>query len=151
EALFAAKVIRRRKDFSAVERVRAVYARTKAVTAALRFMNPTACPMLADNVCSIYESRPVVCRFAASVNVDVCARVFKGPTQEQVPIPIPYRQGTGRFLQGIVIALNQAGFPHYCYEYNAALERALSREDAEEAWLAGDDVFDDVQRDSYDV
>src|ERR1043165_8528701 len=42
EALFAAKVIRRRKDFSAMDRVKSVHARTRGVTAALRFMNPTA-------------------------------------------------------------------------------------------------------------
>lgn len=151
EALFAAKLIRRRQDMAAIERVRAAYGLTKNVTYSLRFMNPTACPMLADNICSIYDSRPVTCRFAASTNVDVCARVFHRSSREQVPVPMPYRQGAGRYLMAAVIALKHAGFPHYCYEYNAALECALSRGDVEEAWLAGEDVFADVQRDSLDV
>ena len=56
------EVIRRRKDSSAAERVSAACALTKGVTASLRFMNPTACPMLSDTICSIYDSRPIVCR-----------------------------------------------------------------------------------------
>src|SRR5690606_12915009 len=37
-----------------------------------------ACPLLIDGACSVYATRPLVCRQATSLNVDVCIDEFEG-------------------------------------------------------------------------
>jgi hypothetical protein len=51
----------------------------------------------------------------------------------------------------LTVALKGAALPYAYYELNAALACALSRDDAEAAWLSGEDIFANVQRDPSDV
>jgi hypothetical protein len=64
-----------------------------------------------------------------------------------VPVPDYYptlRRGYSIALAG---ALRHARFPSWSYEFNAGMHTALARADAEQAWLAGEDVFAEVPRD----
>jgi hypothetical protein len=150
EVLFVAKSLRRRVDNSA-ENVRAANALTKGYSFSVRALHPTPCPMLKDEACSIYGLRPVTCRFAASPDAYLCARVLRELSRETVPVPLNYLRGRGGYELSIAMALNQAGLPHYYYELNAALTRALEHDDAERAWLGGEDVFAQIRRDPHDV
>ncbi len=150
EVLFVAKVLRRRGALAAQD-VRAAHLVTKGYGFSVRALHPTPCPMLKDDACSIYESRPVACRFAASPDADLCNRVLRELSRETVPVPLQYLRGRGGYEIATAIALKKAGLPHYYYEYNAALMRALERDDAEHAWLGGEDVFADIRRDPRDV
>jgi len=60
-------------------------------------------------------------------------------------------RGRGAYQIALGVALRGAGLPHAYYELNAALNRALSRDDAEAAWLSGEDIFFVVQRDPSDI
>jgi hypothetical protein len=107
-----------------------------------------ACPMLRDGACSVYAARPMTCRMAVSESAEICARAFApGAGAEHIPVPEYYptlRRGYSIALAG---ALRRAGFPAWSYEFNAAMRTALTRPDAEAAWLAGEDIFAEVPRD----
>ena len=134
------------------ETVRAAVEQAYQVTGTLgpggRSATAHPCPMLEDGACRVYAARPMTCRMAVSQSAEACARAFApgaGPTH--IPVPDYYptlRRGYSIALAG---ALRRAGFPAWSYEYNAAMRAALARSDAEAAWLAGEDVFAEVQRD----
>lgn len=119
--------------------------------AAARMRTPVSCPMLENDLCTIYESRPLVCRFAASANEAICRRVFREASGENIPTPLRNLKGRGAYVMALALALRRASLPHHYYEFNAALARALERDDSERAWLRGEDIFADVGRDPTDV
>jgi Fe-S-cluster containining protein len=151
EVLFIAKLIRRQADGTVIEKVRGAHQNTRAYDFATRERHPSPCPMLQQDICSIYESRPVACRFAVSANAMICQRAFRQLSGESIPTPLRYLKARGVYGIATVIALKHAQLPHHYYEFNAALTRALERDDAEGAWLSGEDVFFDVRRDPNDV
>ena len=149
ELLFIAKRIRTRAADR--ERVQAAYAATKDRDVPARKRNPLACPMLVQNLCAIYQWRPMACRFAASADAEVCARSFLKGSNEAIPSPVRNLRGRAAYQMALAIALAHAGLPHHYYELNAGLARALERDDAEQAWLSGEDVFASVRRDPTDL
>ena len=150
ELLFVAKVVRRR-GAALMERVRAVHLATKDFEFIERGRHPTACPMLVDNVCSIYESRPGSCRMAVSLDTQVCARAYGQGANEDVPTPVLYLRGRSYYAMALASALRRAELPIHGYEFNAGLVRALDYPDAERAWLSGVDVFEGVRRDPAEI
>jgi hypothetical protein len=148
EILYVAKLVRRR---GTAENVRAANALTSGYSFSIRALHPMPCPMLKDDACTIYPQRPVSCRFAASPDAHLCRRTMREFSRETVPVPVRHLKGRGRYELATAIALRQAGLPHYYYEFNAALTRAFEHEDAESAWLSGEDVFANVRRDPRDV
>jgi Putative zinc- or iron-chelating domain len=151
EVLFIAKSLRRRNEAALAERVGAAHRITGAHDFVSRQRLHQQCPLLTDDLCSVYETRPVSCRFWASTNVAACLRVFRQSSAETVPTPMIHLKGRGAYEIALSLALKHVGLPHYYYELNAALARALERSDAERAWLGGEDVFLDVRRDPHDV
>jgi hypothetical protein len=151
EVLFIAKSLRRANDTIAAQRIAAAHRVTGPHDFASRQRLHQQCPLLADDLCSVYDTRPVSCRFWASTNVMACLRVFRQASGETVPTPMSHLKGRGAYEIALSLALKHVGLPHYYYELNAALSRALERADAETAWLAGEDVFFDVRRDPHDV
>jgi hypothetical protein len=151
EVLFIAKSLRRRNDAALAERVGAAHRITGAYDFVSRQRLHQQCPLLAEDLCSVYETRPVACRFWASTNVMACLRVFRQGSGETVPTPMIHLKGRGGYEVALALALRRVGLPHHYYELNAALTRALERDDAEAAWLGGEDVFFDVRRDPHDV
>ena len=151
EALFIAKQLRKSHGRDLVDGVRAAHLRTRDLDLPARTRFPTPCPLLAGNLCSIYQSRPAVCRFAASASATACERVLRLLAPETIPTPARNVRGRVVYEIAVCIALMEAGLPHRHYEFNAALQRALERDDAEAAWLAGEDIFAGIRQDPNDT
>ena len=47
--------------------------------------------------------------------------------------------------------LKKSGFSYHAYEFNSALIRALDTKNAQKAWLSGDDIFSNVQKETVDI
>jgi Putative zinc- or iron-chelating domain len=150
EILFLAKHVRGR-GLGAREAVHATHALTGKYSFSIRALHPTPCPILAEDACTQYEHRPMSCRFAASPDDFACRRVMREFSRENLPLSLRHLRGRGIYEVAHAIALHRAGLPHYHYELNAGLSLALEREDAESAWLAGEDVFAGCQRDPREV
>jgi Fe-S-cluster containining protein len=150
EALFTAKIVKQRGD-AAVEKVRLAHQQTKDYDFDTRDQHPYPCPLLEDDLCSIYDARPNACRLAASGDAEICARTYHNITNEDVPTPVMYLGS--RSVYGIAMAagLRKAGLPYHGYEFNASLLRALETDQAEQRWLAGEDLFADIHRDPVDI
>lgn len=142
EILFATRAVPARDRAAVRASVEAVHAVTGALDFDAREGIITPCPLLADNLCRIYAARPAVCRTAVSADARICERAYRqGDVDAEIPTPdfyITLRSGYAIALAG---ALKRGGYAPWSYEYNAGLHAALAREDAEAAWLAGEDVF----------
>lgn len=149
EVLFVKRAIPNRQKEAIRASIDAAYARTGTLDLAGRTAISEPCPLLKDNVCQAYDARPAVCQTAVSGDASICARAFlPGAADEGIPTPdfyIGMRRGYALALAG---ALKKAGFPSASYEFNAALRAAFARPDAEAAWLAGEDLFEGVARES---
>jgi hypothetical protein len=150
EALHVANIVRRRGN-AWIARVHAADAHTGRYSLDERFLNRHPCPLLEDDNCSIYEDRPQPCRFAASTDAVACARSHLNSTDEIIPIPEVYLRGQIKYGYALAAALRACELPYHLYEFNSALSRALSIEDAEMRWLAGEDIFADVLRQEGDI
>jgi hypothetical protein len=75
EVLFISKIIRA-KGKAVIERVKEAHIATKDYSFDNRDEHPYPCPLLEDNVCSIYSARPSACRLAASADAELCARSY---------------------------------------------------------------------------
>ena len=106
--------------------------------------------MLVDNLCSAYEIRPLACRLAASRGADDYARSFHNLTKEDIPTPPIHLFARGAYGTALAVALKYSQLRYEAYEFNGALARALDRNDAEPAWLAGEDVFAGLVRSPSD-
>jgi hypothetical protein len=99
-----------------------------------------ACPLLVDGACGAYSVRPINCRRLLSTSVDACRADFEGRGSG-----VPYVAETmhkGTFVRTLLLgAIDAAGFPVTRYELSEALGLALTTPDAEQRWLAGEDVF----------
>jgi Fe-S-cluster containining protein len=146
EVLHIAKLIKERGG-AVIENVRITHEQTKEYDFDTRAEHPHACPLLENDTCSIYKSRPMTCRLAASADAEICARTYHNITNEDVPTPMMYVVSRNSFAIAMAAGLRKAGLPDHAYELNAALARALETEDAERRWLAGEDIFSDVRRD----
>jgi hypothetical protein len=146
EALYVAKIVQSRGD-AAIEKVRSAHAQTKEYDFETRPEHPHPCPLLEDDACSIYDSRPKVCRFAASADADICARTYHNITNENVPTPMMRVVGRSAYAMVMAAGLRHAGLAHRAYEFNGALARALATDQAEQRWLAREDIFAGASRD----
>jgi Fe-S-cluster containining protein len=148
EAIYISKRLRQRGE-PIYDQVKAVHLQTRDFQFGSQGRPPIPCPMLKDEVCTIYEFRPKSCRFGASSDVAICERSYRH-SHEGIPMPITHTRGRGTYAVALACALRRATLPYAAYEFTAALTRALEREDAEAAWLAGEDVFAGVLREPSD-
>lgn len=149
EVLTAFKAIHKSEELiAAVRKANELYA---GLTFKQRWGMLTPCPMLADNLCSIYGSRPRVCRTAVSQDADACRRTYLELSQEGVPTPMVHVLAKTGFATALAGALKRARLPHVSYEFTAALNKALDTPECERRWLEGEDVFSGVQRSPVDV
>jgi Fe-S-cluster containining protein len=145
EAIYVGKLVTA-MGADAIERVRAANEVTKQFELDERNRHPHDCPMLQNNNCTIYESRPKACRQAASIDAHICARSHRNLTNEQVPSPAMYIGSRTAYATALYAALSQLALHNSSYEFNAAVVRVLDIPDAEQRWLAGEDVFAGVLR-----
>jgi Fe-S-cluster containining protein len=151
EVLFVAKALRRRNDAGVSERITRAHVATQDFDFFARGKHPHPCPLLEDDLCSVYALRPRACRFAASADAGICERSYRKLANEDIPMPVLSVVGRNAYAIALAIALKHAQLPHHLYEFNAALARALEQDDAERSWLAGEDIFAGVRRDPNDV
>jgi len=128
-----------------VMRVRAADQRTREMSSQQRARHKIPCAMLKNNLCSVYDSRPGACRGFTSVSVEACRDGFNGlPAQVNTPaVWTTLRSAHKQALWGALAAVN---LPTECYEFHHALRIALELPDAENRWLAGQDIFAGVAR-----
>ena len=100
-----------------------------------------ACPLLRDNLCRVYETRPLACRTAVSSDAGACERALRFGLDEGIPTPEFYTRIRAGYALALAGALKRAGLPAAAYELVSALNAILPRADAEAAWLAGEPVF----------
>lgn len=146
EVLFAVRSMAPGQRARAAESVGRAYAITGARTFDERSRIVSPCPLLEDNVCSIYESRPIVCRAAVSADEGACSRSFLKLTGEAIPVPTVWRtlgQGYAVALEGAIL---RAGLVPTEREWNASLQMALADPSAEDRWFVGEDVFEGAPR-----
>jgi Fe-S-cluster containining protein len=105
------------------------------------------CPLLRDNLCRLYATRPLACRTAVSSNAGACERALRLGMDEGIPTPEFYTRIRAGYALALAGALKRAGFPATAYELVSALNVVLARSDAEAAWLAGEPVFADAAGD----
>ena len=150
EVLFVAKILKHR-DQASIERVMAANTFTRNYNFHDRYYHPHPCPLLEDNVCSIYEHSPRACRLAASFDAAKCERSYINGTKENIPTSKFHMNTRYSYDLAFSMALKNLGFSSAMYEFNSALARALELEDAEARWLAGEDIFSNVICDPVDI
>jgi hypothetical protein len=70
-------------------------------------------------------------------------------TDESIEVNTPYIYGyfASMCKMALYVALKLRGYPNSAYEFNHAVCRATSIDDAEVRWINGEDIFDGVQSD----
>jgi Fe-S-cluster containining protein len=140
EIFFAVSELRSRHDDAFIA---GVAGRSDALqsTAGMR-RNP--CPLLHEDLCSVYAARPSVCRKHTSLAVDACLADYEGRGGD-----IPIRRFDQEIFECCAVALlvgmrlwdPRQGAVH---ELTGALRVVLRDPHAEARWLAGEGVFDEV-------
>lgn len=125
----------------------AAFAITKDIAAEERLKMKTPCPMLRDNLCSIYEIRPLVCRTLVSYDATACERIYTAFTGERIPRSQAYDVLRNVYALALAGALRHAGLSPYFYEFNSALDRLMDLDKPEETWLLGEDILSDIPQD----
>jgi hypothetical protein len=146
EALFVVKSIKAADRARARESVAAAHAVTGGKSAEERTRIFQPCPMLAANSCSVYPSRPLMCRGAASIDANVCERAYVQRSGEKIAQPLPYMLMSTGYAVALAGALRHAGLAATSSEYNSALTLAFDRPETESEWLSGKDVLTGLPR-----
>ncbi len=94
------------------------------------------CSFLENNLCSIYEVRPAVCRRAHSLSAEKC-RSFA----PEIPQNLGMLLGADALMHGTSKAYREVGLPSSPHELNSAVLLALTDEMAEARWYNGESVF----------
>ncbi len=123
-----------------VGQLRAADARTRGLSEQDRVAARQPCPFIAQGACVIYPVRPLACRGHASHDVKACVDAAAGRRQE-VPYSVGHRMVRALVQNAMQSSLRDAGFAWHVYELNRALLLALDKAEAENAWMAGEDVL----------
>ena len=115
---------------------------TRSLSLDERQATRTACPLLADSACSMYEPRPLTCRAYGSKALAACLDVYNG-MPNAVPQSDMSQLMRAVIFAGLKAALKHCGVDDRGYELGHALEAALVP-DAEARWLGGENHFADV-------
>jgi Fe-S-cluster containining protein len=148
EVLFAAEHIL--LTFSSDE-LAAVIARTAALRARIvpgagdaRSTPWQPCPLLREDRCSIYPSRPEACRVHHTSDASACAAHAADPTLELDHVYIPaLRARLFAVMLGMDEALENAGFDDRAYDFSSALHEALTNTLCRALWLRHKPAFPD--------
>ena len=143
EVFLAARELRARHDEAFIAGVRG---RCDAVVQARDAGARPPCPLLESDRCLVYAARPAVCRKHTSFAVSACKSEHEGR-----PSDIPIRPFDQMVFECCAVALITGmrlwnGQPGAVFELSGALRVALLDRGAEDKWLAGEDVFAGVPR-----
>ncbi|HEU5483036.1 MAG TPA: hypothetical protein VFU80_08110, partial [Sphingomicrobium sp.] len=141
EVLFAVKSMAPEQRTTAIEAVERMCGKTGGQGFDARTAMVTPCPLLQGNLCSVYESRPVVCRAAASADAEACRRAYLELGGGNIPVPTAWRALGQAYAAALEGAALHAGLVPTAREWNESLRIALTDARAEVRWLSGEDVF----------
>ena len=123
-------------------------AATRGLSQTERWRAKKPCPLLSNAECSIYESRPLSCRGAVSLDVDACVAAYVDLKHVEVPTPPDHILVLNVWRTIVSTAIRLLNLPIAGYEMNHAVALALVTEDGEEKWLKGEDIFAPVAQDT---
>jgi hypothetical protein len=123
----------------------------KAIDQGRRFATRVSCPLLANDICGGYGGRPLACRTMLSRSLAACTAYFPINGSGALDYAPGARESRGRIEMILAAALSLAGLSCHHVELIQGLAVALSHNDAEARWLAGEDVFAGVETDSGDA
>ncbi len=121
---------------------------TRGLSQTERWRARKSCPLLSNAECSIYESRPLSCRGAVSLDVDACVAAYVDLKQVEVPTPHDHILVLNVWRTIISTAIRLLNLPIAGYEMNHAVAVALVTDDGERKWLNGEDIFAPVAQDT---
>ena len=99
------------------------------------------CALLgADSACSVYAARPLACRGVMAFDASACKANHEGSLPEVTYYGAPLQIRMAIQLP-LMAALRRGRLAWRLADLPVALAAALARDDAEAAWLAGEDVF----------
>jgi hypothetical protein len=127
-------------------RLRAADAQSRGMDSRKRTRRHVPCGMLVDGACSVYAARPSPCRALTSISVETCKRGYDGEDVD-IMTPAVWTEIRSAHNQALWAACEHAGLSSDAYELNHALLVALEMPDSEARWLAGENVFKNVDRD----
>lgn len=126
-------------------------AQARAVAQARRFTTRVSCPLLANDICGGYAARPLACRTMLSRSLAACTAYFPINGSGALDYAPGARESRGRVEMILAAALSLAGLSARHVELIQGLAAALGEDNAEARWLAGEDIFADVESDSGDA
>ncbi|MEQ8965997.1 MAG: YkgJ family cysteine cluster protein [Azospirillaceae bacterium] len=107
-----------------------------------RIANRLPCPLRLDDLCSVYEDRPLVCRAYASRSWLACLREASFPFKEMpVPVDAAAQDVSGAIYNGLVFAVRDAGLETGVVELIRGVGLTLATPEAHRRWLSGEAVF----------
>jgi Fe-S-cluster containining protein len=141
----AAALMDRHRLTSDVVRARAEPLRGLAPAARVGAQLP--CPLLQNGLCAVYAERPLTCRQATSFSVDSCRDEYEGAlgAGDGIEVSSAHLAHAGNAYAALLGAMQGAGYRIVAYELSEAVSVALATPDAEQRWLAGEDVLAGVQ------
>jgi len=95
------------------------------------------CPLLAHDLCSVYDARPLVCRGYNSTSVEACKRAHADPAV-LVPIFAPLKDVTDGATIGMAQQLREAGLSDAMVDLGTALHTAFEADAGVESILRGE-------------
>jgi Fe-S-cluster containining protein len=125
---------------SALARVVALDEKTHGAAWTPKERPPHACAFLVAGACSIYASRPFVCRAWNSADAEACRRAL-GQDSVEMRFDLFQRTTFSAIEKGLQAALQANGLDAQDLEFTAAIRVAMENPDACERWLAGEAVF----------
>ena len=146
EVLQIAAKVRSNNDSDGTEALRQRIAQyrnaTTGLDAAARRRLRVACPLLVDDLCTVYAVRPMSCRGWNSLDVSGCEAHFLDPSRGvRIPVYGPQYQINAFVQDGIACGLRAAGLQHDRVELGEALGVSLEVADVAERWLRGECLF----------
>jgi len=139
EAFAVAAEVRRKPGMPAA--VTRVAQEAGGLTLEQRLGSDIFCPLLTDAICSIYPARPLGCRGFGSMNLDACLAAFTRGETPDIPTPTDAVSVLYACRMMLIAAQRLLGLDDGTYEMNSAVAAALTADDTEARWLAGEKVF----------
>lgn len=122
------------------ERARVRRDRTAGMSASQHHDAQMPCPLLVNDLCSIYAARPVACVAAHSIDRTRCV----APTAQQGAWHLPALAVPGALAAGVVAGAKQRGVDVPTLDFHNALASLLERPTRLERWLDGSDSLGDL-------
>jgi Fe-S-cluster containining protein len=134
ETFRIARELKSRGDTAAT--IAALSAYVEKTKGSTTFRRGAPCPFLVDDACSIYAVRPMMCRKCNSLDVEKC----KDPNGT-LPESPELAHKAGAIVHGTIKAYERNKLPTRARGLVPSVLLALTVEDAERRWHAGQDVF----------